>query len=66
MSDWKSIESAPRDRYVLLGDNRFAEDAYLIGKWKEGLWWGRPTQSGRALIWSDATHWMPLPELPEI
>ena len=29
-------------------------------------WWGPEQMHGAAWFWSDVTHWMPLPEPPEV
>lgn len=61
---WRPIESAPRDgTYVLLTDNR-CNPCHLIARWKFDRWWGQATPSGKSIIWTDATHWRPLPEPP--
>lgn len=61
---WRPIESAPRDgTYVLLTDNR-CNPCHLIARWKFDRWWGQATPSGKSIIWTDATHWQPLPEPP--
>lgn len=62
---WRAIETAPKDgRYVLLYDAQRAGE-YLMAQWFHGAWWGRRTLSGKAITWTDATHWMPLPEPPK-
>ncbi|HEY9145621.1 MAG TPA: DUF551 domain-containing protein [Thiobacillus sp.] len=62
---WRAIETAPRDgAFVLLTDNR-CNPCWLIGQWKHDRWWGQATNSGKSIVWRDATHWMPLPAAPK-
>jgi len=64
---WKPIETAPQDgTFVLLYDDGYkhSSNSYLIAQFDGGVWWGKKTNSGRAIIWQEATHWMPLPEPP--
>ena len=52
---WQPIETAPKDgELVLLWDGHDC----TLGQWFSGLW-----ESVEGDIF-DATHWMPLPELP--
>jgi hypothetical protein len=61
---WQPIESAPRDgTFVLLTDAN-CDPCHLIAQWKVDRWWGQRTNSGKAIIWTVATHWMPLPTPP--
>ena len=60
MSEWKSMETAPKD-----GTNILATDTvrwYLI-HWKNGFW----LNSDYVYMIPNAryTHWMPLPTMPE-
>jgi hypothetical protein len=61
MSEWKTIDSAPKDgTYILLVD----QGNYLLARWRRNAWWSQLTNSGRAIVWHEATHWMPLPPPP--
>lgn len=68
MSKWRQMSTAPRDgTVILLGDNRYSEPAYLMASWdKHSRHWATETmRNGSFQWWADATHWMPLPKLPE-
>jgi hypothetical protein len=57
-TSWREIESAPKDRTILLWDSRWG---LQFGEWAESL---------KAWVDSDAevttpTHWMPLPAPPD-
>lgn len=68
MSQWQPIETAPKDgTFVQLYDDRYkhSPSSYLMAKYDHGIWWGQMTPSGKAIIWRDATHWMPLPPPPD-
>jgi hypothetical protein len=59
MSEWKSIETAPKTHEVIISGcypngRRYVETAYWDSR---GFW------SGRRL--DPPTHWMPLPEPPK-
>lgn len=61
MSDWKAVETAPHETYVLLG---WWDD----GKWNSATGfashgWSRNGISTMSRH-GQATHWMPLPEPP--
>lgn len=66
VSEWQTIDSAPKDRYVLLYDAGY-DNPYLHAKWDKHArgWWSQSTNSGHSIVWRDATHWMPLPEPPK-
>lgn len=62
---WRTIESAPHGVRVLLG----------WPDWRDGAWCmevgcashGRRTEAGSSVSYhGSATHWMPLPEAPEV
>ncbi len=66
MSQWKEIDTAPRNKRVLLwsGQEIYAghwskhietnDEAWIVAQWGDG---------DQALV--KATHWMPLPEPPK-
>lgn len=61
MSDWQPIDTAPRDRDILVcqKQNRIIKTARGVdeyGRWRTGC--------GPMCILVGATHWMPLPEPP--
>lgn len=61
--DWLPIESAPKKGRVMLYDaDRIP--SILIAHWRHGAWWGDMTNSGRSIVWRDATHWRTLPAPP--
>ena len=68
MTDWRPIETAPRDgTHLLLFDDRdrmLIEADIAIGWWQDGEWrdWGDIGCSG--LFPYEPTHWMPLQEPP--
>jgi hypothetical protein len=60
---WLPIESAPKKGRVMLYDaDRIP--SILIAHWRHGAWWGDMTNSGRSIVWREATHWRPLPAPP--
>ena len=67
MSKWQPIETAPRDRYILLLDrSRPAWDGNMeVGKWfggaGDGCWWSSGGPNGGLELEYDFTHWQPLP-----
>ena len=63
MSEWRPIETAPRDGTRVLGAWQFALSAdWCLGvvKWDEGAW---------LVTWNfdqvEPTYWAPLPQSPE-
>lgn len=52
MSEWMSIETAPKDKLILLWDGEHTIGAWIDGEWQPCLTEQQPT------------HWMPLPEPP--
>ncbi len=79
MTKWQSIETVPRDRYVLLCDkNAAAWDGNMeVGKWFGGdepraCFWSCGGPNGGLELNGDShpghydrfTHWMDLPEQP--
>lgn len=75
MTVWKPIETAPKDRWVMLYSQN---DGVHIGHWDPNFdWWNRETARPG---WTDGsrnvcdeleelenvTHWMPLPEPPAV
>lgn len=57
MSEWQPIETAPTDGAFLVTDGAYI--AEVFPRRKDGF---RTTVDGSEF--SDATHWMPAPELP--
>ncbi len=72
MSDWRPIETAPKDgtRIIIFGSVTDMEPEPRMG------WWGDYDAAGELgePLWVDddgseiegATHWMPLPSPPEV
>jgi len=64
MSEWKPIETAPKDgeTRVLLGRTGFAEQQAVA-------WWSAISEAWVTVIgghtFYEATHWMPLPQPPK-
>ena len=63
MSEWRPIETAPRDGTRVLGAWQFAwsgDWCLMVVKWHQGAW---------VVPWDfdevEPTHWAPLPQLPE-
>jgi hypothetical protein len=70
MSQWQSIDTAPKGKVVLLWGPTDISDNGTITNWKmETGYWIRDgwIWDGRSLRPYDVkpTHWMPLPEPPE-
>jgi hypothetical protein len=72
VSDWKPIESAPKDGTMILclyaGD--YGHRRYSLRYWSTGDWPSSGRREGwcdhhRQLRSTDPTHWMPLPAPPE-
>ncbi len=69
MTQWQPIETAPKDKNLLLwwiprDGNRYAE-AIIIGQvsfYEEGQWYN--VQTGIYQDIAHITHWMPLPDKP--
>ncbi len=65
MTDWKPIETAPRDGTFILtwgDDDRGAGDQYVVSAWStRGKEWYSPLSDAPM---EGVTHWMPLPENP--
>lgn len=72
MSEWKSIDTVPKDGTRFLGVNLKYNEIEIM--WREtGINGGSNFFSGNFLNrnleepWlSNPTHWMPLPELPKV
>ncbi len=68
---WQPIETAPRDRAVLIWLGPDAEyDKLVIARWEDdedfpggGAWYPANSDGGFPID-VPATHWMPLPEPP--
>lgn len=59
MSEWQTIESAPKDGSQFL--------AYDSVGFTTVCWWdgGEICAAWDGTVFTDATHWMPLPEPPK-
>lgn len=65
MSEWKTIDSAPKDGTRIIGGStggRVEVVAHAQGNWR-GDPWREGHHLGR-IAWIQPTHWMPLPEPP--
>lgn len=63
MKDWQPIETAPKDgtRVLLVRDNQQVVAFYDMGDWVI-----MPSREGNVgWLFTNPTHWMPLPALPE-
>lgn len=65
MSEWRTIESAPKDGTVFLGyrDGRYRE-CYRVEREEETWFFGGTIGAHKNAPWLRPTHWMPLPEAP--
>ncbi len=63
MSKWKPIETAPKERGVLL--LAYAPDPSRIMVWDAGLLAMAMAKGTPDHLRFEATHWMPLPEPPK-
>jgi hypothetical protein len=65
MSEWKPIETAPKDGTVLLGwepDDSLPTGGYYIVTWWEDAGWARDGDD--TYLAASPTHYMPLPPSP--
>lgn len=64
MSEWRPIETAPKDETTILVYRPGADDNYIlkIGTDNWGYWCNSWAHSARH---TQPTHWMPLPEPPK-
>lgn len=64
MTDWQSIETAPRDGTGILAKLPDSDMPHTVKFWR-GVWvlaWDHS-----ALVnWDEPTHWMPLPPPPSL
>ena len=61
MTEWQPIETAPKDGvFVLITDG----DVVQIGYYEDHLMAWRSYED-QCRLWSDPTHWQPLPAPPE-
>lgn len=74
MHEWQPIETAPKDRPVLVHPGLWAGRTCSIATWNDDKYakkprpfWGRDDDMGRITYSRNAppTHWMPLPPAPE-
>ena len=68
MSEWKPIETAPRDGETILA---FKPDERRSGDWMTAVYWSdddylRGWVMVGGLHVAHPTHWMPLPTPPEV
>lgn len=72
MTAWQTIDTAPKDRFILLWCPE--DESRWLAKWQGGEWYGvddegltrngdadRPSAMHRWVV----THWMPLPDPPK-
>lgn len=76
MSEWKPIETAPKDGTEIIGmymhiDTQIVNNIFWMADDpdfdnEEGWWSYTMSEVSRTLLddWRTPTHWMPLPELP--
>lgn len=64
MSEWKPIESAPRDGRAVLLDNPIWLTRVVRGAWDKGMMEWRVDSYGRPA--NKPKYWMPLPPPPEV
>lgn len=73
MNDWKPIETAPKDRMILLGGGKWgsgeeADSAIVTGHWREktGRWISTLCECDNYFLDAESppTHWMQLPAPP--
>jgi hypothetical protein len=64
MSEWRDIETAPKDgTMILMADGNIMFCAFWLKS--ERAWVdGSRDRNGELITW-DATHWMPLPSPPD-
>lgn len=60
MTDWRSIESAPKDGQIMLW-----ADYHAIGFWSD-FFKNWQTLDGDGTRQIEPTHWQPLPEPPRV
>jgi hypothetical protein len=66
MSEWRDIETAPKDKNILLFGRYWHEEQGwfnepIIGRWRDERW----EAVWRSWFAVRPTHWMPLPNIPE-
>lgn len=74
MSEWKPIETAPKDGTTILAWGRYSDMPFTV-RWKEKdwqpVWDGWPVIQSAGDSWTEyhsadpISHWMPLPAPPE-
>ena len=70
MSEWRDIETAPKDAYILLFNPEAPDwDGNMdVGRWygsDDGGFWSCGGPNGGLELDYPFSHWMPLPEPPE-
>lgn len=65
---WQSIETAPKDGTPILAFWFFSDsisgDNYGVAEFRDGEW--RPADPCDNSEWCEPSHWMPLPEPPQL
>lgn len=64
MTEWQTIDTAPRDgtRILIAVDERFGVISVREGRWNKEQ--NAFTSPNGFLLFTSATHWMPLPPPP--
>lgn len=64
-SEWQPIETAPKDRPIIVSNGEAVGEAQYHES-AEGWWWAgyHPTDASDGCVWQPA-HWMPLPAPPK-
>ena len=69
MSEWQSIETAPKDGTLFLGyrdSDGCVREAYRVQRDDCEMWcFGGSSGAENIAPWLKPTHWMPLPPPPE-
>lgn len=66
MSEWRTIDSAPDGKYILLGHEQYVVHGYRYNSFYKPEWIGKFFDSAYSNVNLNPqpTHWMPLPEPP--
>lgn len=66
MTEWKSIQTAPRNEAILIGGGDILYP--IVASWSglsDEAWWLDAQAECHSEIEGWPTHWMPLPEQPQ-